>query len=61
LVAHLPDSLPSWRRVVPNGADSAVIFTLVRAPGVTDAKLAEDRRAVERDLATLERLLQPAP
>ena len=46
-------------RVIPNGAGSELIFTLIRRPGVSDQKLAEDRAAVEKDLRTLKALLEP--
>lgn len=45
-------------RVVPNGTGSEVVFTLLRQPGTTDAQLAADLAAVERDLAALKRLLE---
>jgi hypothetical protein len=45
-------------RVVPNGAGSSVIFTLMRLPGVSEQQFAEDAQAVERDLATLRGLLE---
>jgi hypothetical protein len=45
-------------RVVPNGDGSEVVFTLFRRPGTSDAALAADAAAVERDLATLKRLLE---
>jgi hypothetical protein len=45
-------------RVVPNGTGAEVAFTLVRAPGTTDAAFAADTAAVERDLNTLKALLE---
>src|SRR4029453_4646138 len=45
-------------RVVPNGEGSELVFTLIRQPGISDAQLAEDRRAVENDLKTLKNLLE---
>jgi hypothetical protein len=45
-------------RVVPNGAGSTVIFTLLRSPGVSEAKVAEDATWVEKDLVTLKGLLE---
>ena len=45
-------------RVVPNGDGAEVVFTLLRAAGVTDAQLADDASAVERDLRELKRLLE---
>lgn len=45
-------------RVVPNGEGSELIFTLIRQPGMSDEKFAEDEAAVERDLRTLKELLE---
>jgi hypothetical protein len=45
-------------RVVANGAGSEVVFTLFRRAGVTDEELTADAAAIERDLATLKRLLE---
>ena len=45
-------------RVVPNGEGSELFFTLLRRPEMTDEELAADARAVERDLATVKRLLE---
>jgi hypothetical protein len=45
-------------RVVPNGQGSEFVFTLIRQPGMSDAQLAADRAAVERDLQTLKELLE---
>jgi hypothetical protein len=45
-------------RVLPNGAGSSVIFTLMRLPGVSEQQFAEDAQAVERDLKTLKGLLE---
>ena len=45
-------------RVVPVGQGSECTFTLIRQPGVSDEKLAEDRAAVERDLRTLKELME---
>jgi len=45
-------------RVVPNGAGSEVMFTLLRQAGVPAEKFAEDAKAVERDLRTLKALLE---
>jgi hypothetical protein len=44
-------------RVVPNGAGSTVIFTLLRQPGISARQFKQDAQAVERDLATLKTLL----
>lgn len=48
-------------RVVPNGSGSTVIFTLLRSPGVSEAKLAQDAAWVEKDLTTLKGLLEQPP
>jgi hypothetical protein len=45
-------------RVVPNGEGSEFIFTLIRQPGMSDDKLAEDKAAVEKDLNMLKELLE---
>ena len=45
-------------RVVPNGAGSEVIFTLVQFPGMPAEKFARDIDMVQRDLATLKRVLE---
>ena len=45
-------------RVVPNGEGSEFTFTLIRQTGMSDAKFAEDRAAVEKDLRTLKDLLE---
>ncbi len=45
-------------RVVPHGEGSEFIFTLIRQPGISDAKFAEDKAAVEKDLKTLKDLLE---
>lgn len=47
-------------RVVPNGSGSEVVFTVYRAPEMTDEKFAEDIALVEHDLHTLKRLLESA-
>lgn len=48
-------------RVVANGDGSEVIFTLYRRPGVSEEELADDTRAIERDLGTLKGLLEAGP
>lgn len=48
-------------RVVPHGQGSEFIFTLIRQPGMSDAKFAEDEAAVEKDLRTLKDLLERKP
>lgn len=45
-------------RVVPNGAGSEVMFTLLRQPGVSAKAFEKDAEAVERDLHTLKALLE---
>jgi hypothetical protein len=45
-------------RVMKNGDGSEVVFTLFRLPAMTDAELAADRSAVEKDLATLKAILE---
>ncbi len=45
-------------RVVPNGPGSTVIFTLLRLPGVSEAKFTQDAKWVEKDLTTLKELLE---
>jgi hypothetical protein len=48
-------------RVVPNGAGSEVMFTLLRQPGVSAETFEKDAKAVERDLRTLKTLLEQKP
>lgn len=45
-------------RVVPNGDGSEFIFTLLRQPGMSNEQFSEDRRAVEKDLRTLKKILE---
>ncbi len=45
-------------RVVPNGSGSEVIFTVFRAPEMTDEKFLEDVALVERDLGVLKGLVE---
>lgn len=45
-------------RVIANGSGSEVLFTLYRYPDVTDERYAQDKAAVQKDLATLKRLLE---
>lgn len=52
-VVHIP------MRVVPNGEGSEFVFTLIRRPGMSDEKFAEDKAAVEKDLRALKGLLEP--
>ncbi len=48
-------------RVVANGSGSEVLFTVFRAPAMTDEQLAADVALVERDLRSLKRLLEGEP
>lgn len=48
-------------RVVPNGAGSEFVFTLIRQPGMSDEQFARDKAAVESDLKTLKDLLERKP
>lgn len=45
-------------RVVPNGSGSEVLITIFQPPDMSDEQFAEDLRLVERDLATLKRVLE---
>ncbi len=45
-------------RVVPNGDGSEFIFSLLRQPGMSDERFAEDKKAVEKDLETLKEFLE---
>ncbi len=45
-------------RVIPNGTGSEVFFTLIRQPGTTDEKFAQDAQWVEKDLRILKGLLE---
>lgn len=45
-------------RVIANADGSEVVFSLFRLPAMTDAQLAKDRAAVEKDLATLKQVLE---
>lgn len=45
-------------RVVPNGAGSTVIFTLMRLPGVPVQQFNQDAKTVESDLAKLKAVLE---
>lgn len=45
-------------RVVPSGEGSEFTFTLIRQPGMSDARFAEDKAAVEKDLRALKALLE---
>jgi carbon monoxide dehydrogenase subunit G len=45
-------------RVVPNGTGSEFTFTLIRQPGMSDARFAADAAVVEKDLKALKALLE---
>jgi len=45
-------------RVVPNGAGSEFVFTLIRRPRMSARQFARDKAAVGKDLKTLKRLLE---
>ncbi|MCK6471872.1 MAG: SRPBCC family protein [Planctomycetes bacterium] len=45
-------------RVVPHGECSEVLFTLFKLPEMSDAKFAEDAAMVEKDLASLKKVLE---
>lgn len=45
-------------RVLDNGSDSEVLFTLFRQPDMTDQMLANDKAAVLRDLGNLKKVLE---
>ena len=45
-------------RVVPNGTGAEAMFTLLKAPGMTEEVFAADAAAVERDLKALKTLLE---
>ena len=45
-------------RVIPDGPDCEVVFTLRRAPGMTDAEFERDAAAVASDLRRLAQILE---
>jgi len=45
-------------RVIANGKGSEIFFTLIRQPGTSDEKFAQDARWVEKDLKILKGLLE---
>lgn len=47
-------------RVLPNGTGAEVALTLLRQPGMSDARFEADAQWVARDLASLKRLLEAA-
>ena len=48
-------------RVIPDGTDSQVIFTLRRQPDMSDADFDRDAATVAADLALLKRVLEADP
>jgi hypothetical protein len=48
-------------RVIANGKGSEIFFTLIRQPGVSDEKFAQDAQWVEKDLKILKGLLEKGP
>jgi uncharacterized protein YndB with AHSA1/START domain len=56
----LPDgtTVTNPMRVIADGDECEVVFTLRRGPSTTDEELAADERAVRADLATLRELLE---
>ena len=59
-IATLPDGQEILNpiRVVPNGAGSEVVFTLLQAVGMSDRRFAEDAASVEADLRSLKSILE---
>ena len=45
-------------RVIPHGKGSEFLFMLIRQPGMSEEKFAEDKTAVQKDLKTLKKLLE---
>jgi hypothetical protein len=45
-------------RVIANGEGSEIFFTLIRQPGMSDEKFADDAKWVEKDLNILKGLLE---
>jgi hypothetical protein len=45
-------------RVIPDGDDCEVVFTLRRTPGMTDAEFERDAAAVASDLRRLAQILE---
>jgi hypothetical protein len=45
-------------RVIPNGAGSTLIFTVLRQPDVSPQQFDEDAKTVEKDLTTLKAILE---
>jgi hypothetical protein len=47
-------------RVIANGEDAELLFTLFQTPGMTDEQFVRDARMVEKDLAKLKTLVEEA-
>lgn len=54
------DEVYSPMRVIPDGDNSEIVFTLRRAPGMTDAEFDRDEDLVAADLARLKEILESA-
>ena len=56
----LPDgkTFQNALRVVPNGDGAEVMFTLLRAPGMSDADFQSDADHIDKDLKTLKSLIE---
>jgi hypothetical protein len=52
--------IPVPMRVIPNGTGSELLITVFQTDDMTDEKLAADVKMVERDLATLKKVLEGA-
>lgn len=52
------ETFHSRMRVIPNGAGSEILFTLLQLPGMTDAQFAADLDVVRNDLKTLRAVLE---
>jgi hypothetical protein len=52
------DSVYNPMRVIADGAGSEVVFTLRRAPGVSDDEFERDTTLVQADLNTLKKVLE---
>jgi hypothetical protein len=59
----LPDGTSVYNpmRVLPDGDECEVVFTLRRRPSMTDDDLERDAAAVTQDLRTLQRVLESGP
>ncbi len=57
---HLPDGQIVYIpfRVIADGEHSEIVFTVRRAPGMTDDEFDRDAASVATDLATLKRILE---